>query len=203
MRCFCSWTLRCVRACLVAASDQVVHADGEVLGLLKACTPPPVNHLELQDLISAINTPPQLPGLIPNPLPCHTEAIAAHEAKIIKVEPKFPAVLTPAVMISLPAVSRSRSLQQGMQGSGGSLATDVVRVILISQAAVRALLARHGAAHRLHSHGGSWGPPSKRVARFVTPLVHCRDRLLRICTNMCSYTSTADQLHSTPLHLTV
>lgn len=79
-----------------------------------------------------------------------------------------------------------------MQGSGGALATNVVRVILIGQAAVRALLARHGAAHRLHSHGGSWGPPGKRVPRFVTPLVPCRDRLLRICSNMYAYASTAD-----------
>ena len=46
-----------MRACLVAAGDEVVHADGEILGLLKARAPPPVDHLQLQDLIPAQSAP--------------------------------------------------------------------------------------------------------------------------------------------------
>ena len=40
-------------ACLVAPSNEVIHSDGEVFRLLKAGAPPPVDHLQLQSLISA------------------------------------------------------------------------------------------------------------------------------------------------------
>ena len=43
----------CMGPCLVAPSNEVIHADGKVLGLLEAGAPSAVDHLQLQDLISA------------------------------------------------------------------------------------------------------------------------------------------------------
>lgn len=42
---------------LVSAGDEVVDADGEVLGLLKARSPPPVDDLQEHDLVPGAEGP--------------------------------------------------------------------------------------------------------------------------------------------------
>ena len=40
---------------LIAACHKIIDSDGEVFGFFKACSAPPVNHLEAQQLVLAVH----------------------------------------------------------------------------------------------------------------------------------------------------